>query len=122
MFTRTLIAVALAAVTSASFAAGEATYDHPEPAASTLSRADIQAAAVAARQAGLIAQGELSLVTEVTMGASQVTRAQVLAELAEARRLGLVGGGERTRVATPAEAEQIRLAGLAALMPMVAMR
>lgn len=122
MFTRTLIAVALAAVTSASFAAGEATYDYPQPVASTVSRADVQAAAVAARQAGLIAQGELHVVTEVTMGASQVTRAQVLAELAEARRLGLLDGGEHTPVATPAQAEQIRLAGLAALMPVVAMR
>lgn len=122
MFTRTLIAVALAAVTSASFAAGDATYEIPQSYASTVSRADVQAAAVAARQAGLIAQGELSVVTEVTMGASQLTRAQVQAELVEARRLGLVGGGERTRVVTPAQAEQIRLAGLAALMPMVAMR
>jgi hypothetical protein len=122
MFTRTLIAVALAAIASASFAAGEATDEIPQPATSTVSRADVQAVAVAARQAGLIAQGELSLVTEVTMGASQVTRAQVQAELSEARRLGLVGGGERTRVATPAQAEQIRLAGLAALMPVVAMR
>lgn len=45
---------------------------------------------------------------------SSVTRAQVRAEAAEALRLGLLPQGEIERVATPAQMEQVRQAGLRA--------
>lgn len=122
MFTRLVIATVLAATTGLSFAAGEATYEYPQPHVSTVSRAEVKADAIRALRAGLIAQGELSIVAETTMGPTQFTRAQVLAELAEASRLGLVGGGERSIIPTPQQSEQIRLAGLAATMPMLASR
>jgi hypothetical protein len=127
MFTRIALASVAAAVLSVaaaspSFAAGEASYDYPQAVASTVTRAEVRQAAIAARQAGLVTQGELSVVAEVTMGSSQLTRAQVKAELAEARRLGLVGEGEHNVFPTPAQLEQIRLAGLKAAMPMVAAR
>lgn len=126
MFTRTLfassLAVVLAVASTAALADGEASYEYPQPVSSTVSRADVLAAAIAARQAGLIAQGEQSVVAEVTTGASRVSRAQVVAELAEARRLGVLDQGEHTAVPTAQQLEQIRIAGLRAAMPQVASR
>lgn len=128
MFTRIVTALSIAAAAAATFAAapafaaGEATPDYPQVFTSTLSRAEVQQAAIDARRAGLVSQGEISIVAEVTTGPSQITRAQVLAELAEARRLGLVGGGDFLVLPTPEQNERIRLAGLRAAMPMVAAR
>jgi hypothetical protein len=127
MFTRIALASIAAAVLSVvaatpSFAAGEASYDYPQAVASNVTRAEVRQAAIAARQAGLVTHGEITVASEIRSGASQLTRAQVLAELAEARRLGLVGEGEHNIFPTPAQLEQIRLAGLKAAMPMVAAR
>jgi hypothetical protein len=78
------------------------------------------ASALAVSTSGAMAEGGTPDYPQVFE--SQLSRAQVLAELAEARRLHLVPGGERTVVPTAAQAEQIRLAGLKAAMPMVAAR
>lgn len=80
---------------------------------STLSRAEVRAGTLAAIQSGQIVRteaDELRLAFDHTP--SMLTRAQVLAEAAEARRLGLIAHGEQSApVATPAQLEQIRLAG-----------
>jgi Domain of unknown function (DUF4148) len=88
---------------------------------STLTRAEVRAQAIAARDAGLIPRGEASveplLPRTATALAQGKTRAQVRAETAEARRLGLMAHrGESSDVVeiTPAQAEQIRVAGLRA--------
>jgi hypothetical protein len=89
---------------------------------STLTRAEVRAQAITARDAGLLARGEASVeplqspqqrkANELAQGK---TRTQVLAETAEARRLGLLsnrGEGSDVPEITPAQAEQIRVAGL----------
>ena len=123
LFTAVIAATAIAAAfATPAFASGEATYDYPQVITSSVSRADVQSAAIEARKLGLISEGERSLVAEITMGMSQLSRAQVRAELAEARRLGLVGGGDQYVIPTDAQLESIRLAGQRAAMPMVASR
>lgn len=112
MSIRTLIAAATLAFTSLAQAEGPV-LDWPQQAASTLSRAEVRQAAADARAAGLIVVGERTTLVEEFM--SSKTRGQVRAELAEARRLGLVGHGDQPVIATPAQNEQVRLAGLRAL-------
>ncbi len=77
-----------------------------------LTRADVQAQAIAARDAGQLGNQE-SPELAVPTGVGK-TRAQVVAETTEARRLGLLdrstNGG--VKMATPEQSEQIRLAGL----------
>ncbi|MDO9437267.1 DUF4148 domain-containing protein [Hydrogenophaga sp.] len=79
-----------------------------------LTRADVQAQAVAARDAGQLANQESPELAKVS-GLSK-TRAQVVAETTEARRLGLLDRGINggVKVATPEQTEQVRLAGLRA--------
>ena len=80
--------------------------------ASVVSRAEVQNQVKAARAAGLIANGEIQPVqAERAVGKS---RDQVRAEYSEARRLGLVAAGEIQPIATPAQTEQVRLAGVRA--------
>jgi Domain of unknown function (DUF4148) len=88
---------------------------------STLSRAEVRAQAIAARDAGLIQHGEASVEPLAPRSAALLaqakTRAQVRAETAEARKLGLVTSrGDSSDVVeiTPRQAEQIRVAGLRA--------
>lgn len=110
--TRILLPVAFAVTATGAFAEGPI---YVEPAfQSTLSRAEVQAQAVQARDAGLLQTGEVTVVAQNT-APSGLSRAQVRAEAAEAVRLGLHNGGEITVVATPAQVEQIRLAGLRAV-------
>jgi Domain of unknown function (DUF4148) len=115
---RSLIASSLVTV-AALFATSGATAQEATPTGfdqtvSVASRADVHAQAVAALRAGLIESGEASRSTFELQ--STQTRAQVLAEAVEARRLGLLGHGELSAPsATPAQAEQIRSAGLRAL-------
>jgi hypothetical protein len=107
--------VALPIVLSLTAAAAMASEITPEaPFVSTLSRAQVQAQAIAARDAGLIASGD---VTPVVMAenTSSLTRAQVRAEAAQAQKLGLLAAGEITVLPTPAQLEQVRLAGLRAV-------
>ena len=68
---------------------------------STLSRAEVQADAVQANQAGLIARGEV-LPVEDKVANSGLSRAQVRAEAAEATRLGRTARGEIVSVTTGA--------------------
>jgi hypothetical protein len=107
--------IALPVVLSMTAAAAMASEFTPEaPFVSTLSRAEVRAEAIAARDAGLIASGELVPVI-VAENTSTLTRAQVLAEAVEAQRLGLIANGEITVLPTPAQLEQVRLAGLRAV-------
>lgn len=118
-----LIATALAAAIGA-FAASpalaqEATPDTWMDIASTQTRAEVRADAVAALNAGRIERGEAS--TRRVEVQSVKTRAQVRAEAAAAMRLGLLGHGERSVSSfTPAQADAIRQAGLEALGTSVA--
>jgi hypothetical protein len=80
------------------------------PFVSTLSRAAVQADAIAARDAGLIASGEFTPVL-MADAMSTVTRNQVRAEAIAAERLGLIARGEVTVVPTAQQLEQVRLAG-----------
>ncbi|AOS77682.1 MULTISPECIES: DUF4148 domain-containing protein [Hydrogenophaga] len=68
---------------------------------STLSRAEVQADAVQANQAGLIARGEV-LPVEDKVANSGLSRAQVRAEAVQANQAGLIARGEIVSVSTGA--------------------
>lgn len=68
---------------------------------STLSRAEVQAEAVQANQAGLIARGEV-LPVEDKVANSGLSRAQVRAEAVQANQAGLIARGEIASVNTGA--------------------
>lgn len=109
-FTRIALPIVLS-MTAAGAMASEFT---PEtPFVSALSRAEVQAQAIAARDAGQLTNSELG--PAVAESTSTLTRAQVRAETMEAQRLGLLGSGEITVLPTPAQLEQVRLAGLRAV-------
>ncbi|ODT33423.1 MAG: hypothetical protein ABS53_04835 [Hydrogenophaga sp. SCN 70-13] len=111
-----LLPIAFALTAGAAFAEGPLEGNDVFNFQSTLSRADVQAQVAPAYKADQIARGEANPAqAQATVVASQLSRAQVLAEAAEARRLGLVASGEILPVATPQQAEQIRLAGLRAV-------
>ena len=111
----TFTRVALPIVLSMTAAAAMASEFTPEaPFVSTLSRAEVQAQAITARDAGLIASGEFAPVI-VAQNTSTLTRAQVSAEAVQAQKLGLIAAGEITVLPTPAQLEQVRLAGLRAV-------
>lgn len=121
MNTRKLQAVALIAaslVAGSAFADG-AEYQYPQPATSTVSRADVRAEAVAAMRGNAVANDEYQAnqyPKADVMAASTLLRAQVVAEAIEARRLGLIAEGEgSSRVPTAGQLEQVRLAGQAAV-------
>ena len=79
-----------------------------------LTRAEVQAQAIAARDAGQLP--DTDIVAIVAPQGEAKTRAQVLAELYEARRLGLldINDAQYPTLATAEQAEQIRQAGLRA--------
>ena len=107
--------IALPIVLSMTAAAAMASEFTPEaPFVSTLTRAEVRAQAIEARDAGLITSGEEYPVI-VAENTSTLTRAQVRAEAMEAQRLGLLGTGEIVVIPTPAQLEQVRLAGLRAV-------
>ena len=108
------LSIALALGAGAAFAEGPIEGNEVFNFQSTLSRAEVQAQAVQANQAGLVARGEILPVQE-QVAASGLSRAQVRAEAAEAQRLGLIARGEILPVATPAQVEQVRTAGLRAV-------
>ena len=117
--------IALSALVAASFAAPvmaqEATPDNFATVTSVASREAVRADAIAALKAGLVERGEASIDRHVFV--STKTRVQVAAEAGEALRLGLIGQGEGPApVATPAQAEMIRMAGLQALSSTMAAR
>ena len=116
MNAKTLIATALFvsfAGTGAAFAQ-EGTQDFPVPQLlSSTTRAEVIAELNAAPRSQPAGYGEAST---APMAASQLSRAQVVAETREAMRLGLTETTDGSvRVATPAQLEQIRAAGLRTL-------
>lgn len=111
---RILLPIAFALTTGAAFAEGPIQGNEVFGFNSTLSRAEVLAQAVEARDAGLIAQGEATS-DQSTVVASALTRVQVQAEAAEANRLGLIAHGEILPVPTTAQAEQVRVAGVRAV-------
>ena len=120
MNAKTLIATALVlsfAGAGAAFAQ-EATQDFPVPQwKSSVTRSEV-VATLKATPAAQVQTGEASAAPKA---ASALSRAQVQAETREALRLGVIGSDEGSvRVATPAQAEQIRAAGLRALSGNVA--
>jgi len=79
---------------------------------SSQSRDSVRSELAAAARTGALVGGEASA---APVPASSQSRAIVVAETREALRLGVVGSNEaEIRVATPAQQEQIRLAGLRA--------
>ena len=107
--------VALAGAGSA-FAA-EGTQDFPAGGISSLPRAEVRAELADALRAGNVYTIEASA---TPVAKSTLTRVQVVAEAREAQRLGLLDGGEVSKFATPAQAEQIRMAGERALTTLTA--
>jgi len=83
------------------------------PFTSTASRADVMAQATEALRSGAIAAGNVNVVETVV--ASNQSREQVRAEAVVASRLGLIAAGEVQVQPTPAQMEQVRLAGRQAL-------
>lgn len=113
MNTKSLIAAAFTVIAAGSAMAQEASPDYPKAFSSSATRAEVCQAAIGARAAGRIVDGERSFVAE-PVGAAK-TRAQVAAETLEAVRLGLVGGGERNVVFTQDQLNSIHMAGLKAV-------
>lgn len=114
-FTLATAIVALAAAGSA-FAA-EGTQDFPAGGISSLPRAEVRTDLVDALRAGNVYTGEASA---TPVAKSSLTRTQVVAEAREAQRLGLLESGEVIKIATPAQAEQIRMAGERAIATLTA--
>lgn len=120
-FTTTVALISTAILTLAApmAMAQEATPDSFGSFQSQASRDTVRADAIAAAKAGLIERGEAS--RSAAPSVSLLSRAQVAAEGLEAQRLGLVAFGEGPGpVATPSQAEAIRLAGQKALGQTVA--
>lgn len=88
--------------------------DFTYPQGVALDRATVRAEAFAAAR---VAQADPDVVTFTYPEGESKTRAQVVAELMEAQRLGVVASSDNEYpvIATPAQAEQIRQAGLRAL-------
>jgi hypothetical protein len=119
MNAKTLIATALlvsfAGVGSAF--AQEATQDFPPSSIlSTKSRAEVLAELLQARRDGTLETRNYAEASAAPVAASMLTRAQVVAEAREAARLGATDANDAdVRVATPAQQQLIRAAGVRAL-------
>jgi hypothetical protein len=114
-----LISTAILTLAAPMAMAQEATPDNFSTFTSQVTRDAVRADAIAAARAGQIERGEASH-TATTFKSVQ-PRAQVAAEGREAQRLGLIAFGEGPGpVATPAQAEAIRLAGQQAVGQTVA--
>ena len=127
MFTKTLIAafVALSAATLASPAfALEGDTGQSMTFNSTLTRAEVRAAFIEARNAGLITVGEHTVAVEnLKPTGMALTRAQVLAELREAHRIGAIDyGNDKIYIPTERQLSLIRMAGERAAAMAVAAR
>lgn len=122
-----LLPIAFALTAGAAFAEGPVFVDPPFT--STLSRAEVRAEAIAARDAGIFELGEGQTIVAangssnsgaVQYAAGSVSRAQVRAEAAEALRQGYFNGGEITQFPSIEQAEQVRSAGLRAVQSITA--
>jgi Domain of unknown function (DUF4148) len=119
-FITATIALLSAVATTAPAFAGDISEDNTPTFTSTLSRADVIAATLQARDAGLIPGGEqFTFIEEHGPGLS---RAQVRAETLEALRVGAIGRHEKNAFPTAAQLESIRLAGLMAVPMAMASR
>lgn len=126
MFAKTLI-TAVVAVTAAMLAspafALEGDTGQSTTFNSTLSRAEVRAAFIEARNAGLITAGEHTVAVEsLRPTGTMLTRAQVLAELREAKRIGAIGYGDQPIIPTERQLSLIRMAGERAVAMAVAAR
>lgn len=122
MNTKSLIVATFTVIAASSALAQDASPDYPKPFTSTVTRAEVCQAAVEARAAGRIVEGERSAITITEPVGMSKTRAQVVGETLEAIRLGLVGGGERSVVYTQDQLTSIHMAGLKAAPMNVASR
>jgi hypothetical protein len=123
-----LLPIAFALTAGAAFAEGPIFVDPPFT--STLSRAEVRAEALAARDAGRFELGDGQVIvagkaadssnSATQYAAGGATRAQVRAEAAEALRLGYFNGGEITQFPSAEQAEQVRMAGLRAAQSVTA--
>jgi broad specificity phosphatase PhoE len=131
MFTKTFITAVTATFAllgaASAFAEGpeasspEQAFTSPAQAVkSNLTRAQVRAEAIAARQGYQRFAGELSFVDEPFM--STLTREQVRAETLEAIRLHAIGHGEKNVFPSAEQLESIRMAGERALTMKVAAR
>jgi hypothetical protein len=124
MYAKTFITAAIALVsaivTTAPAFAGDISEDHTPAFTSTLTRAEVIAATLQARAAGLIPGGEQF--TFVKDHGPGLSRAQVRAETLEALRLGAIGVHEKNLFPSAAQLERIRMAGLNAVPMTMASR
>jgi hypothetical protein len=112
----TLAVAALSLVAAASAFAAEGTQDFENRTLSSKSRAEVVAEL---RSAGA---PNVNTAWPTQAPQSTLTRARVVAETREAQRLGLTDSGEVLKLATPAQAEAINLAGERAVSETLAAR
>jgi len=119
MNAKTLIATALfvSFAGAGSAFAQEATQDfQPASMLSSKSRAEVRAELQQAQRAGTLETRNYAEASAAPVAASSLTREQVVAEAREAARLGATDANEaEVRVATPAQQQMIRAAGIRAL-------
>jgi hypothetical protein len=121
LFTTFTAAVALFSAAS-SFAAGpvgEVDVQLPLAVSSTVTRAEVRAAALQARADGPLSAGDYIELKQSAF-VSSLTRAQVRAETLEAIRLHAIGQGEHNHLPTQQQLDSIRMAGERAVMMKVA--
>ena len=115
MFTKTVLTAFIVAATAALASpalALEGDTGQSMKFTSTLSRDEVRAAFIEARNAGLITTGEHSVAVErLQPSGMALTRAQVVAELREARRIGAIAYGDRPVIPTEHQLSLIRMAG-----------
>lgn len=126
MFAKTLIAafvvITTATLTSPAFAL-EGDTGQTMKFSSTLTRAEVRAAFIEARNAGLITVGEHTVAVESLKPTGMgLTRAQVVAELREAQRIGAIAYGDQPVFPTERQLSLIRMAGERAAAMAVAAR
>jgi hypothetical protein len=124
MFSKTLVTVATAAIavlsSASAFAASPEDFSLPTRYSSAVTRADVRAQAIAARQAPMHLEGDLYVADQNFV--PSLTVAQVRAETLEAIALGVIGHGEKNVFATAQQQESIRMAGLRAVTMTLASR
>lgn len=122
VFIAAFIAVSAATLASPAFAL-EGDTGQSMKFSSALTRAEVRAAWVEARQAGLITTGEHTVAAESLQPAGMMlTRAQVVAELREAQRIGAISYGDQPSMPTERQLSLIRMAGERAVAMAVASR
>ena len=120
MTTKPFIFAALTIFSSAAALAEDFADQPKQLGPSTVTRAEVRQAAIQARAAGRITEGEIARSVDTT--GTTLTRAQVHAETLEALRIGAVSRHNHDSFATPAQLDQIHMAGLRAVAMTVAAR